>query len=124
MKALRILLALVLAPGSLLVHDPLVVFYERIAMPVKHNMLGFGLYLHYTGLALIILLPLCIFLGNMWWTERRRYLPHLALLVALVFWSVGVWEYHPNRTLLYLACCWATLPMRLLIDRYTMRQAT
>lgn len=120
MKALRILLALLLAPGCLLVHDPLVVLYERIAMPVKHNMLGFGLYLHYTGLALILLLPLCIFLGNMWWTDRRRYLPHLTLLVVLGIWSMGVGEYHPKRTLLFLACCWATLPCRSLIDRWTI----
>jgi hypothetical protein len=58
MKALRILLALLLAPICLHAHDPLVILYERYAMPVKHGMLSFGLYLHYTGWFFVILLPL------------------------------------------------------------------
>ncbi len=93
-------------------------------MPVKHSMLGFGLYLQYTGWFFTLLLPVCIFLGNMWGTDRRRYLPHLVLLVALLFWSKGAWASHPNRTLLFLVCCWVTLPMRWLIDRYMLRQAS
>jgi hypothetical protein len=116
-KALRILLTLLLAPVCLLAHDPIVILYERYAMPVKHGMLSFGLYLHYTGWFFVILLPLCIFLGNMWWTDRRRYLPHLVLLVALVLWSMGAWASHPNRTLLFLVCCWATLPLQWVINR-------
>lgn len=124
MKALRIILVLLLAPVCLLAHDPIVILYERYAKPVKHSMLGFGLYLHYTGWFIVILLPLCIFLGNMWWTDRRRYLPHLALLVALGFWSMGAWASHPNRTLLFLVCCWATLPLRWLTDSFTAHVAS
>jgi hypothetical protein len=120
MKALRIILTLLLAPICLLAHDLLAILYERYAMPVTHGMLGFGHYLHYTSCFFVILLPLCIFLGNMWWTDRRRYLPHFALLIALVFWSLNVWDDHPNRSLLFVSCCWATLPIRWLIERMSI----
>lgn len=120
MKALRIILTFLLAPICLLAHDLLAILYERYAMPVTRGMLGFGHYLHYTSWFFVILLPLCIFLGNMWWRDRRRYLPHLALLIVLLLWSMNVWDNHPNRTLLFVACCWATLPIRWTNERMTI----
>jgi hypothetical protein len=53
----------------------------------------------------------------MWWNDRRRYSPHTMLLVALAIWSINVLEVHPNRTLLFVVCCSASLPMRWMIDR-------
>ena len=120
MSVLRFLLILLIAPTCLLVHDLLVVLWDHLVVISRHDMLGFGVHNHYTGWAFVILLPLCIFLSNMWWTDRRRYLPHLALLIVLLLWSMNVWDNHPNQTLLFVACCWATLPIRWTIERMTI----
>jgi hypothetical protein len=117
MKALRIILTLLLAPICLLAHNLLAILYERYATPVKHGMLGFRLYRHYTSWFFVILLPLCIFLGNMWWKDRRRYLFDVLLLIALTIFSLPNWSWHPYRTLLWLACVWAALPAHMLIHK-------
>lgn len=118
MKVLRILLLLLLAPICLFGHDTLVVLYERYAMPVKHDMLDFGIGTLFASLVFILLLPVSILLGNMWWQDRRRYLFDVLLLIALTIFILPNWSWHPNRTLLWIACVWAALPARMLIDLY------
>ena len=117
MRALRFTLLLLLAPPCLLVHDFVDGLYERYAIPVSHNMLGFAIHIHFTGWALIILLPLCILFGNMWWNDRCRYLPHVPPLKALVFGSMNVWTSDPSRTPLFQMRCWATLTLRWVTER-------
>lgn len=80
-------------------------------------MLGFGIYLWYTGWGFILALPLCIALGELWFKDFKRYIPHVLLLIALGAWSVNIWSIHPNRTLLLFVCAFLTLPLRWLIDR-------
>ena len=120
MKVLRIAVTLLAAPACLLLADLLVLLYERLVMPVRHDMLGFGIGIQFAGLALIVLFPLASWLGNLWWNDRRRYLLNVLLLVALSLFIAPSWSTHPYRTLLVLTCCWSTLPLRWLIDRMTM----
>lgn len=120
MKLARIILTLLAAPVCLLTHDQLVVLYEHIAMPVKHNMLSFGIGIYFTAFTLVFLFPITSWLGDMWWNDGRRYLLNVLLLVALSLFIAPSWSMHPYRTLFFLACCWSTLPLRWLIDRMTM----
>lgn len=117
MNALRCLLYILLAPLTILLNDTLTALFLNLVRPVQHDLLGFGIHIHFTSLLFIVILPLCIFLGNMWWSDRRRYFPHTMLLVALAIWSIDVWEVHPNRTLLFVVCCSTSLPMRWMIDQ-------
>lgn len=107
----------------MIAYDLFAALLEHFLHPGRHDMLGFGIYLHFTGWALVILLPLCIGLGELWWNDYKRYIPHCLLLIALVWWSMDSLTYHPNRTLLFLACASASLPMRLLIDKRTARNS-
>ncbi len=118
MKALRFTLLLLLAPLCLLVHDLVAGLYEHFAAPLKYGMLGFGLGTHFASFAFILLLPVSILLGNMWWQDRRRYLFDVLVLTALTIFILPNWSWHPNRTLLWLACVWAALPARMLIDHH------
>lgn len=120
MKLARIILTLLAAPACLLAHDQLVVLYEHIQMPFKRNMLSFGIGIHFAGWALVLLLPITSWLGDLWWNDRRRYVINVLLLIALTVFIAPNWSTHPYRTLLFLACCWSTLPLRWLIDRMTM----
>ncbi len=97
MKFLRIVLLVLLAPLVLILHDVLTAIYIRVFQPVRQDMLGFGIHAQFTGWAFMIALPACIFLGDLWWTDRRRYLLHAVLLVALVFWSLNAWDLPISR---------------------------
>lgn len=119
MRLARIILTLFAAPACLLAHDQLVVLYEHMQMPFKRNMLSFGIGIHFTGWALVLLFPIASWLGDMWWNDRRRYLFNALLLISLTVILLPGWSFHPYRTLLFLACCWSTLPLRWLIDRMT-----
>ncbi|MCB9165838.1 MAG: hypothetical protein H6592_15610 [Flavobacteriales bacterium] len=121
---LRILLTLLIAPVCMFGYDIFVALYEHHTMPVKHNMLGFSIGVRIVGWFLVLLLPVTSWLGDLWWKDRRRYLFNLLLLIALSMYLLLGWSIHPLRTLLLLSCCWATLPLRLLIDSRTLRQAS
>ncbi len=112
MKALRVVLLTVLGLIATICYELLATSIDRFVSPVKHDMLGFGIYIHFTSVAFMLLLPLSIGLGELWWADRRRYIPQVILLVALLIWSVSAWQSHPSRTLLFVACSWATIPMR------------
>lgn len=103
----------------MVMHDAFVYWSGHSLRPMKHAMLGFGTFLFYTGWAFVVALPVAIGLGELWWNDRKRYIPHILLLLALSIWSISAWRSHPDRTLLLVTCCWATLPMRWLIDRST-----
>jgi hypothetical protein len=120
MKGLRTALTLLAAPACLLVHDLLAQHYEDLVFPVKHDMLGIGIGIHFAGWALVLLFPITSWLGDLWWNDRRRYVINVLLLIALTVFIAPNWSTHPYRTLLFLACCWSTLPLRWLIDRMTM----
>ena len=120
MKQLRIVLPLLIAPLCLLAYDLLALLPDPFAMPQKHDMLGFGIGIHFAGWAIVLLFPLTSWLGDLWWNDRRRYLINALLLMAVTVFIAPNWSTHPYRTLLFLACCWCTLPLRWLIDRMTM----
>ena len=120
MKLARIILTLFAAPACLLLADLLVLLYERLAMPIRHDMLGFGIGIQFAGLALIVLFPFAFWLGNLWWNDRRRYLINVLVLITLTAFIAPNWSTHPYRTFLFLACCWSTLPLQWLIDRKTI----
>lgn len=88
MKALRIILLASLGLMALLMHDLLATLIEQVLQPMRRGMLFFGLYLHIAGWGFAIGLPLCIGLGELWWSGMKRYLPHLLLLIALCIWSM------------------------------------
>jgi len=121
---LRILLTLLIAPLCMFGHDIIVALYEHHTMPVNHNMLGFGISIRFVGWILVLLFPVASWLGDLWWKDRRRYLFNVLLLIALSMYFLQDWATHPLRTLLLLACCWAALPLRILIDRWTLHQAS
>jgi hypothetical protein len=102
-------------------HDLLVLIYMRMTSTAGHNMLGFGIGVKFAGWALVLLFPITSWLGELWWKDRRRYLFNLLLLIALTVFLSSNLATHPYRTLLFLACSWATLPCRSLIDTWTVR---
>ncbi len=85
-------------------------------------MLGFGIGVKFAGWALVLLFPITSWLGELWWKDRRRYLFNLLLLIALTVFLSSNLATHPYRTLLFLACCWATLPLQWLIEQMTASQ--
>lgn len=119
MKALRVLLLLILGAVLMLAYDVLTALIGSIRQPIKHDMLGFGIYVYYTGWAFVVLLPLSIGLGELWWKDRKRFIPHVALLIVLMIWSHATFTYHPFRTLLFLVCALLSLPLRWVIQRYS-----
>jgi hypothetical protein len=117
---LRFILTLLVAPACLFAHELLVVLYEHVEMPFKRNMLSFGIGIDLAGWALVLLFPITSWLGDLWCNDRRRYVINVLLLIALTAFIATNWSTHPYRTLLFLGCCWSTLPLRWLIDRMTM----
>lgn len=123
MKIIRIALLAMLGAMVLLAHDLLAIAIEALLETAKRDMLGFGMHVHYIGWAFAFALPFSIGVGTLWFNDWRRYLLHVALLVAVIAVSMNVWNQHPNRTLLFLVCCSSSLPLRWLIDR-TFRHKT
>lgn len=124
MKAARAVLLVLLAPLCLGLHDLLTELAERLLHVNERSGLGFGIYLQFTGWVFILSLPICILFGEVWWRDKRRYLIHVLLLCCISIWSLSVLRIHPNRTMLFLMCCWATLPGRWLINRWLTRPAS
>lgn len=117
MKGLRIALLSALGLIALIIHGLLAALVELIMKPSSHVMLDFGIYLWYTAWGFILVLPMCIGLGELWFKDFRRYIPHILLLITLSIWSANTWLIHPTRTLLFLTCVFLTLPLRWFIDR-------
>lgn len=116
MKLRRILTGLLIAPACLLAHDLFVTVYENHIPSPRYAMLGFGIGIHITGWALVILFPIAAWLGELWWNDRKRYLLTALLLIGLSIFFAPNWALHPHRTLLFLAFCWVTIPLRMLTD--------
>jgi hypothetical protein len=107
----------------MVIHDLVALFIEFILKPVAHGMLGYGIFLRHMGWGCILVLPLSIGSGELWFKDAKRYIPHAFLLIALSIYSAGIGSIHPYRTVLFLACAYLTLPLRWLIDRTTVPQA-
>ena len=105
-------------------HDLSVAVIDALLRPGKRDMLGFGIHLNLIGWAFALLLPLSIGLGELWAHDRKRYIPHIVLLLALATISANTWSLHPNRTLLFAAFCFSSLPLRWLIDRFLQRKTS
>jgi hypothetical protein len=101
----------------LITHDLVAALAEFLINPKSHEMLGFGIILSYTGWIFVFVLPICVGLGELWFKDAKKYIPQILLLIALSIWSANIWTTHPNRTSLFLACAFLTLPLRWLIDR-------
>ena len=117
MRALRIALLSALGLIVSFAHGLVVVLIEFMVKPYHQDMLGFGIFLRCVDWGFILVLPLCIGLGELWFKDLKRYIPHVLLLTAFIIWSANVWPIHPNRTLLLLTFAFLTLPLRWLIDR-------
>jgi hypothetical protein len=123
MKLLRIALLSTLGLIALIIHDLLASLIEYLKEPTYHGMLGYGILLSYTGWVFIIILPISIGLGELWFKDVKKYIPHILLLIALSIWSANIWPIHPYRTSLFLACTFLTLPLRWLVDRTIVTKA-
>jgi len=123
MRVLRIALLSALGLIAVTIHDLSAAIIELIMKPTSYLMLSFRLFLWYASCGFILTLPICIGLGELWFKDIRRYIPHVLLLIALSIWAVRLWSEHPNRILLFLACAFLTLPLRWLIDRVIVPKA-
>lgn len=121
MNITRMALLVILGALLLLAHDLLAIGIQGFLETSKRDMLGFGIHVKYIGWAFAFVLPLSIGLGDLWFGDWKRYLPHAVLLIAVIAVSMNVWNLHPNRTLLFLLCCSSSLPLRWLIDRTLQR---
>lgn len=116
MKLRRILIGLLIAPACLLAHDLFVSLHDHYIPSTRHDMLAFGVSMYITGWALVILFPIATWLGELWWNDRKRYLLTALLLLGLSIFFAPNWALHPHRTLLFLAFCWVTIPLRMLTN--------
>jgi len=84
--------------------------------PPLRGDIGYGIWVEFTSWALVILLPLSIWLGELWFKRTfRSWIPQFLLLAALLAWSADVVSFHPLRAGLFLACVCSSLLYRFIV---------
>ncbi len=83
--------------------------------------IAYGIWVQVAAWVLFILLPLSIWLGELWFKRSfKSWLPHIVLLGALLYWSLDVFRAHPLKAALFMVCALCSVPYRFILLKLSL----